>query len=202
MVGVGGQGSLSASKILGEAAVLAGQCAVVGEIHGMSQRGGIVTSTVRIGKVYGPIISQGSADVLIGFEPLETWRTIGMAHKETIVLVNTRRIIPSSISSQSESYPDDATILDNLKKVSGRILAFDATQIALKAGEAMTLNAVMLGALFYSFPLPLQRTHLERAMAENVPPHTLEINKKAFSAGLDFAKQLGWNRQGSCPQHH
>ena len=97
IIGVGGQGSLTTSRILGEAALRAGQNVLVGEIHGMAQRGGVVESTVRIGDVYGPTISEGCADVLLGFEPVETVRGLHKASKNTLVIVNTHAIVPATV---------------------------------------------------------------------------------------------------------
>ncbi|MBW2277300.1 MAG: 2-oxoacid:acceptor oxidoreductase family protein, partial [Deltaproteobacteria bacterium] len=105
VAGVGGQGSLTASTLLSRAATEAGIRVIAGEIHGMAQRGGVVTSTVRIGDVHGPIIPVGQADVLLGFEPVETWRSIGAAHPQTLVITGTRTIVPSSVSLSGERYP-------------------------------------------------------------------------------------------------
>ena len=178
--GVGGQGVLLTSKVIAEAALLAGLDVKQSEVHGMAQRGGSVLSQVRFGdKVFSPIVSEGEADLLIGFEPLETARYLHFLKDEGIVVYNTRSIGTIGVSIAAEKYPPDInlTIQDRVKTV----VPFDGTQLAVAAGDKRTLNLVLLGAAL-SF-LPLKESIILEAIKNTVPKKVLEINQKAFTAG-------------------
>jgi indolepyruvate ferredoxin oxidoreductase beta subunit len=178
--GVGGQGVLLTSKVIAEAALLAGLDVKQSEVHGMAQRGGSVLSQVRFGdKVFSPIVSEGEADLLIGFEPLETARYLHFLKDEGIVVYNTRPIGTIGVSIAAEKYPPDInlTIQDRVKTV----VPFDGTQLAVAAGDKRTLNLVLLGAAL-SF-LPLKESIILEAIKNTVPKKVLEINQKAFTAG-------------------
>jgi indolepyruvate ferredoxin oxidoreductase, beta subunit len=187
--GVGGQGSLTASRILGEAATRAGLEVVVGEIHGMAQRGGVVESTVRIGGARGPIISDGRADVLLGFEPVEAVRALGKAGPQTLVIVNTRCIIPFTVSLEGSEYPKVEDLLAEVRKVTPRLVALDAADVAQKAGSGQAVNTVMLGVLAGAIALPFPRETLLEVIEESVPRKALPQNRQAFQAGLEIGEK-------------
>jgi len=178
--GVGGQGVLLTSKVIAEAALLAGLDVKQSEVHGMAQRGGSVLSQVRFGDtVFSPIVSEGEADLLIGFEPLETARYLHFLKDEGVVVYNTRSIGTIGVSIAAEKYPADinTVIKDRVKTVR----PFDGTQLAVEAGDKRTLNLVLLGAAL-SF-LPLKESVILEAIKNTVPKKVLEINQKAFAAG-------------------
>jgi indolepyruvate ferredoxin oxidoreductase beta subunit len=183
--GVGGQGVLLTSKIIAEAALLQGLDVKQSEVHGMAQRGGSVLSQVRFGdKVFSPIVPEGEADLLIGFEPLETARYLHFLKDSGIVIYNTRPIGTIGVSIGAEKYPSD--IHETIKKRVRSALPFDATQLAVTAGDKRTLNLVMLGAALKH--LPLKESVVLDAIMNTVPKKVLEINKKAFAAGREQVK--------------
>jgi len=189
ITGVGGQGSLSASRFLGEAAVKAGYKVLVGEIHGMAQRGGIVESTVRIGEVHGPVIPDGQADVVLGFEPVETLRALPKASAETLVITNTHPIVPPLVSMKGEKYPETDDVLDRIRAFCKRVIALDATALAQQIGNVQTLNTILLGIVAGAGVLPFSTDHLRDVIFTSVPKRALEVNKKAFATGLNLGAE-------------
>jgi len=184
ITGVGGQGSLTASRLLGEAALQAGQNVVVSEIHGMSQRGGVVETAVLIGNIHSPIIGDLQADCILGFEPLETLRAMIKASPETIVVTNTRPIVPITVSLGQSQYPEIRDILERISVylAEGQMIALDAVELAKEAGAAMAVNMVLLGALSATVPLPFSGDHLLEAI-EQFAPRYAEANLRAFGLG-------------------
>jgi indolepyruvate ferredoxin oxidoreductase beta subunit len=178
--GVGGQGVLLTSKIIAEAALLQGLDVKQSEVHGMAQRGGSVLSQVRFGdKVFSPIVTEGEADLLIGFEPLETARYLHFLKDSGAVVYNTRTIGTIGVSIAAQIYPAD--IHETIRGRAMKVLPFDGTQLAVNAGDKRALNLVLLGA---ALPfLPLQEQHILDAILKSVPKKVLEINQKAFSSG-------------------
>ncbi len=184
IAGVGGQGVLLTSKIIAEAALLAGLDVKQSEVHGMAQRGGSVLSQVRFGKkVFSPIIAEGDADLLIGFEPLETARYLHYLRDTGTVVYNTRTIGTIGVSIGKEEYPAD--IHETIKKNAPRVLPFDATNAAVEVGEKRAVNLVLLGAALSL--LPLKEGVVDQAITNSVPKKVLEINRKAFLAGKSKA---------------
>jgi len=178
--GVGGQGVLLTSKIIAEAALLQGLDVKQSEVHGMAQRGGSVLSQVRFGKkVFSPIVGEGEADLLIGFEPLETARYLHFLKDGGAVIYNTRPIGTIGASIAVEKYPAD--IDDVIKSRIKTIRPFDGTQLAVTVGDKRTLNLVMLGAALKF--IPLEESIIIEAIVNTVPKKVLEINQKAFAAG-------------------
>lgn len=178
--GVGGQGVLLTSKIIAEAALLAGLDVKQSEVHGMAQRGGSVLSQVRFGdKVFSPIVAEGEADLLIGFEPLETARYLHFLKDDGAVIYNTRAIGTIGVSIGAQQYPAD--VHDVIKSRAKKVLPFDGTRLAVDAGDKRALNLVLLGAAL-SF-LPLKEQFVLDAIVNTVPKKVLEINQKAFAAG-------------------
>ncbi len=178
--GVGGQGVLLTSKIIAEAALLAGLDVKQSEVHGMAQRGGSVLSQVRLGdRVFSPIITEGEADLLIGFEPLETARYLHFLKDDGAVIYNTRTIGTIGVSIGAEKYPADVNEI--IRSRAKRVLPFDGTQLAVEAGDKRALNLVLLGAALSFLPLKEQAVH--DAILKTVPKKVLAINQKAFEAG-------------------
>ncbi len=189
IVGVGGQGSLSASWFLGEAAAEAGIKALVGEVHGMAQRGGIVESTVRLGDVHGPIVSLGAADVLLGFEPVETLRFLNKASPKTLVITNTYTIVPAMVSIKGATYPKTEGVIDKIKSHCKNVIALDATTMAKEAGTPKAVNAVLLGVLAGAGGLPMDTKYLKDVVLSRVPQRAREVNDKAFEMGVEYGKK-------------
>jgi indolepyruvate ferredoxin oxidoreductase beta subunit len=178
--GVGGQGVLLTSKIIAEAALLQGLDVKQSEVHGMAQRGGSVLSQVRFGeKVFSPIVSEGEADLLIGFEPLETARYLHYLRDNGSVIYNTRSIGTIGVSIGKEEYPAD--IHETIRKNASKVFAFDATEVAIGVGEKRAVNLVLLGAALRF--LPIDAKIVDAAVVNSVPKKLLEINQKAFAAG-------------------
>jgi indolepyruvate ferredoxin oxidoreductase beta subunit len=183
LTGVGGQGVITAANILGKAAVKSGLNVYVSEIHGMAQRGGTVNCTVRIGDVTGALVANGTADVIISTEPIETLRYIKYSNKNTKIITDITPVIPFTVSAGMEEYPNLEKIFQELKKY-GTLYKIDAVKIAKEAGSILTKNTVMLGALSGIDILPIKQEILLETILENIPEKYKEINKKAFEGGL------------------
>lgn len=179
IVGVGGQGTLLASKILGHISLENGCDVKVSEVHGMAQRGGSVITHVRVGgKVHAPLVSSGSADYLLAFEELEAARAVHFLKPGGTLIVNTQRILPMPVITGAAKYPDEP--LGDSEKAYN-IQKLDALSMAEKSGSQRAVNLVLLGAL--SKHLPWGKDAWHKAIAACVPPKTLEVNIKAFDAG-------------------
>jgi len=179
IVGVGGQGTILASNVLGEACLQEGLPVRGAETHGMSQRGGSVETHIRIGGQYGPLISPGTADLLISFDLLEAVRYHHFLKEDGTVVTNIGMIVPTSVFQQNLEVPTEEALFAQL---SGRtVIAVDAAGLAEEAGSILSQNVVMLGAA--SDYLPFSVESLKNAIAGLVPPKTVEINLKAFDLG-------------------
>lgn len=190
LAGVGGQGILLAAEILGTAALKERLNVRVSEIHGMAQRGGAVVSHVRIGeKVSAPTVLEGEADVLLGFEPLETLRNLKFASEKTLVLMNTETIIPPELMFKMAKYPSLEEIEAKIHSFTKKIIVVDAAKLAAKAGNVLTSNIVLIGALTAAYVLPLKDDSINAALKELVPAKHLNVNVKAFKLGYDFVKK-------------
>jgi len=187
-VGVGGQGNLLASRLLGEASLSVGIPAVVSEIHGMAQRGGIVESAVLMGDVTSPIVSNGEADVLIGFEPVETLRILEKCNKETIVITNTHPLPPFTVSVGQGTYPPLDEIMGLIRAKAKQVIALDGDALAAEAGNSLSLNMVMLGALIGSEAIPIGAEAMKETISTSTKKAFLESNLKAFDLGMKGAK--------------
>ena len=185
LVGVGGQGIITASKIIGDAALLAGQKVVLSETHGMAQRGGSVVCTARIGGDAGPLVPDGGADVILSLELLETLRAACKASKGTVVLSSTERIVPLSVSTQKMKYPSEQEVVDRMSSVAGKVVMVDAAGLAGKAGVPISSNVVMVGALAGSGATGIGRGWFEQALKANIP-RKLDENMRAFALGFDL----------------
>jgi indolepyruvate ferredoxin oxidoreductase beta subunit len=186
-IGVGGQGNLLASRLLGEAALSLNIPSVVSEIHGMAQRGGIVESAVLLGDVTSPIVSNAEADVLVGFEPLETLRALGKCNKDTIVITNTHPLPPFTVSVGQGIYPPVDEIINMIRTKSKKAIALDGNAMAEKAGNPLSLNMVMLGALIGSGSIPVGAEDMKKTISTNTKKAFLESNLKAFDLGIKSA---------------
>lgn len=183
IVGVGGQGSLLASKLLGAVLLKEGYDVKVSEVHGMSQRGGSVVTYVRFGeKVYSPIITRGEADYIISFEKLEAARWAEYLKKGGEIIVNTQEIDPMPVIIGNATYPTD--ILDELTAKGVKIDAVDALKIAEEAGSVKAVNIVLLARFAKRFSIPYE-TWIN-AIESAVAPKFVELNKKAFSLGYNL----------------
>ncbi len=181
--GVGGQGVLTASSIVGKAALLSGMNVVMSEVHGMAQRGGIVVTEMKIGEAKSPLLGQGEADIVVGFEPVEAYRILKKAHPGSYVIVNTEPIIPTTVSLEGKTYPDIEQILRNMKNL--HVVSLEATELARKAGNVIATNIVMLGALARIPLFPIKKEILEEAIKKTINPRYHEMNLKAFQMGYE-----------------
>ena len=186
-VGVGGQGNLLASRLLGEAALAAGLPAVVSEIHGMAQRGGVVESAVLMGEVTSPIVSNGEADVLVGFEPLETLRTLGKCSRETLVITNLQPLPPFTVSVGQGTYPAVDEMMDLISAKVNRVITLRGNDLAVEAGNPLSLNMVMLGALIGSGAVAVTADGMKETIATSTKKAFLDSNLKAFDLGMESA---------------
>ena len=190
ITGVGGQGVILMSELLGKSAVRDGLRVRGSEILGMAVRGGSVTSIIRIGdEVYGPLIPMGKCDVLIGMEPSEALRNITYLSKSSLVIVNIAVTIPFTVSLGQSKYPSLEEILEKLSNASGRVVKLDAAQIAQEAGSLLTTNIVMLGALFGTGKLPIGIETIKETIRRHFPAKTASVNIKAFDLGYQTCQQ-------------
>ena len=186
IVGVGGQGVLLASMVLGNAAMEAGYDVAMSEVHGMAQRGGSVLCTLRFGDdVISPLESVGGADLLMGFEPAETCRNVGLCNKDSQIIMNIDPVLPSMVAAGFETYPEVDGLVASIKKLTPNLRTIDATELAKQAGKAVAANAVMIGAVAAVKGFPLSKDLLRKTLADNVPPKFLDLNLKAFDLGYE-----------------
>jgi indolepyruvate ferredoxin oxidoreductase beta subunit len=182
LTGVGGQGVITAANILGKAVLKAGLNVYVSELHGMAQRGGSVNCTVRIGNVYGPLVKDGTADAIVSTEPIEALRYIQYSNKKTKIITDINPVIPYTVSVGSDKYPNLEKVFNELRKY-GKLYVIDANKIAKEAGNIITKNIVLLGALAAADILTFKSDILMETILENVPIKSKDINKKAFQEG-------------------
>lgn len=183
IVAVGGQGNLLASKVLGEAALASGIPMHMSEIHGMAQRGGVVESAIVFGDANSTIISDGDADVLLGFEPLETLRAVRRCNAGTVVVTSTARLSPYTVTTGQGVYPSLPVIRDTIAAKVRQLIAFDAAAIAREAGNILSVNMVLLGALCATNVIPVTADAIEATIREKTKAAFVEVNLKAFALG-------------------
>ena len=182
IVGVGGQGSLLASKLLGRLLMSRGYDIKVSEVHGMSQRGGSVVTYVRFGhKVYSPVIDKGQADFIVSFELLEAARWTSYLKPQGKIIVNTQQINPMPVIIGAAEYPEN--LAQKMVDAGLNVDAMDALSLAEQAGNAKAVNLVLMGRLSRYFDIPEEEWMA--AIEQSVPPKFLELNKKAFTLGRD-----------------
>jgi indolepyruvate ferredoxin oxidoreductase beta subunit len=181
-VGVGGQGTILASKILTEGLLKSGYDVKMSEVHGMAQRGGSVTTQVRFGeKVYSPLIEKGKVDVIVSFEKSEAARYLPYLKKDGYIVVNDYEIHPVPVLTGKEKYPENVN--ERLTEVVHNVVVINAAEIAKNLGNIKAQNVVLLGATIKV--LKLESINWEEVISNIVPPKAIEINKKAFSAGMN-----------------
>lgn len=191
LAGVGGQGTLLAAEVLGAAAVVDGLNVRVSEIHGMAQRGGAVVSDVRIGeKVSAPTVMEGQADVLLGFEPMETLRSLKYASEKTFVVMSDQKIRPTELAAKNVEYLAMEEIIGRIRVFTKRVVVVQALRLAKQAGNRLTQNIVMIGASAAAAPLPVKVDSLVKAIEELVPARYANVNRKAFMLGYESVKKL------------
>lgn len=181
IVGVGGQGTLLASVLLGKLALEEGFDVKLAEVHGMAQRGGSVVTHVRISEteVHSPLIEEGGADVIIAFEELEAYRWISYLKKDGAIFVNAQQIKPMPVIMGTAEYPEDA--IGFLKANASKVTAIDALGIASECGSVKAVNTVLLGAV--AKDLPFSKDSWLKQIESTVKPKFVELNKTAFEKG-------------------
>ena len=189
IVAVGGQGNLLASKVLGEAALLAGVPVRMSEIHGMAQRGGVVESSVILGDAQSNLIAEGEADILLGFEPLETLRALGKCNPQSLVVTNLSPLPPFTVAIGKGVYPKVEDLEGYIRQKVKKLIAFDALALAKQAGNVMALNMVLLGSMVACADLPVTSDHVREAIRTTTKAAFVETNLKAFDLGASAAQQ-------------
>lgn len=180
ITGVGGQGAILASDIIGKAAVAAGLPIRAAETHGMAQRGGSVVNHIRIGEDFGSMIPKKGADLMLAFEPMEAVRYLDFLKDGGVVIVNTQTVLSVTVTSGLAKYPEVSDILDVLSE-KYIVKAFNADELAFEAGSRLAMNVVMVGAVSGYLPIP-KETLLE-SVKTLVPQKTVEVNLRAFEMG-------------------
>jgi len=190
ITGVGGQGVILMSELLGKAAVRDDLKVRGSEVLGMAVRGGSVSSTIRIGsEVYGPLIPTGKCHLLIGMEPAEALRHIACLSPSSLVVLNLRKIVPFTVLLGKSKYPSLDEIMEKLSTVSSQVIRLDAAQLAEEAGSPITANMVMLGAAFGTGQIPIKLETLKAVLQAHFPTKLAPVNIKAFDLGYHACQQ-------------
>jgi len=189
LIGVGGQGTIKASTIIGEAAMKKGLNVVMSEVHGMAQRGGTVVTEFKIGEAHSPLIEEGAADLMIAFEPAEALRALNKINQKSFVIVNSSPIVPFTVSLGISEYPELSSVFEELRAKINNLLVIDAQKIAKEAGSIISENIVLLGAAVATSNFPIERDLVIRSMKENLPPKSIKTNLKAFEKGFKEVKK-------------
>lgn len=191
--GVGGQGNVLASQILGEMLVFQGYIITIGETYGASQRGGAVMSHMRISAKdqFSALIPEGQCDLLIALEPVEGLRILDdFGNPGVMTLLNTRPIYPIDVISGNAAYPEVPQVVAKIKELSRQVWTLNATEIALEMGDPIFSNMIMIGALCAIGVLPIHRQGFESAITDLLPSRTLDENMKAFDKGREMVQEL------------
>ncbi len=189
LAGVGGQGVMSAGRWIGEAAAADDLPVVVRQVHGLSQRGGSVQSSVVVGGARSPEIPDGMADILVALEPMEAARALPKVSDRTAVMVNTRAIVPASLQSAGRPYPPLDSLLAPIEELIGGLIRVDATALAEEAGSHRSLYVVMLGVLAGSRLLPFSAERLLEVVLAAGLAAFREVNRRALELGVYFAEK-------------
>ena len=193
ITGVGGQGNVLASQILGHMLVQQGYMVTIGETYGASQRGGSVMSHVRVSQrdQFSPLIPQGRCDLVIALEPVEALRVLPQyGNPGVMILINTRPVYPIDVIAGNTTYPQLSVILEKLLKLSRKVWKLNATEIGLELGDPIFSNIVMLGALSALDLLPLSREGFQNAIQELLPSFRLDLNMEAFDRGRRAVEEV------------
>ncbi len=189
VVAVGGQGNLLASSVLCEAALISEIPVQMCGIHGMAQRGGVVESSIVFGGAKSPVISEGDADVLVSFEPAEALRALNRCNPKSVVITNLAPLPPNTVAIGKGVYPDIEKIKELISEKTARLIPVDAVALAIKAGNILSVNMVMLGALIQTAVLPLSIQSVKDAISKKLKKEFLEVNLKAFDLGFAEANK-------------
>jgi indolepyruvate ferredoxin oxidoreductase beta subunit len=192
ITGVGGQGNVVVSLLIGRALVAKDYFVTIGETYGASQRGGPVMSHVRVSKrvQYGPLIPEGKSDVILGLEPVETMRVMGQyGNPNVLIVVNTRPIYPLDVTVGNVQYPSDQVIRSMITELSRKAYFLKATDIAVDLGAPIFLNIVMTGALLALNVLPVTKEDMIETLKNTFSNQKLEINLRAFQMGMDAIRE-------------
>lgn len=182
IVGVGGQGTLLASRLLGRALLAKGYDVKISEVHGMSQRGGSVVTYVRYGdKVASPIIEKGEADIILSFEQLEAARWLPYLKKDGTIVCNSQKMDPMPVITGAAKYPEK--VLDRVEAAGAKVQRVDALRLALEAGSPKAVNVALIGVLAKN--TDIDREIWEETIKTTVPPKFVELNEKAFALGYE-----------------
>ena len=186
LVGVGGQGTILASKILTTGLMEAGYDVKMSEIHGMSQRGGSVSSQVRYGEtVYSPVIEKGAADMVVAFEKMEALRSLDYLKDGGTLVVNNEEIPSQSVVIGEEAYPAD--VLEEIRRHVDQVKVVDASGMAQKLGNEKAANMVLLGTIIHA--MGLEQIHWDAILKDNIKPKFLELNQKAIQMGMGAVRE-------------
>jgi len=194
VTGVGGQGNVLISQLIGKALVKRGHHVTIGETYGASQRGGAVMSHLRISRQeqYGPLIPEGQANVILGLEPVETMRVLAQyGNPGVVVIANSRPVYTLAVTTGAAEYPGTEKIEKTLEELSSTAWLINATEIALEMGASILTNTIMAGALVGSRALPLEPEDLEAELRDSLPSDRLELNLQAARRGLEEASRRG-----------
>ncbi len=188
--GVGGQGVILMSELLGNAAVQDGLNVRGSEALGMAARGGSVSSTIRIGRgAVAPLVPTGKCDVLIGMEPAEALRNISYLSSSSLVIMNTETVTPYTVATGQSSYPSVEAVIEKLKKASKRVITLNAVNEAREAGSSQAANIVMLGALFGSGQPPIKLETVKEAIRARFSDRLVSVNLACFDLGYEMFHQ-------------
>jgi indolepyruvate ferredoxin oxidoreductase beta subunit len=204
IAGTGGQGVITAARLLTEFAVRNGHQALSSQLHGMAQRGGAVQSAVMIDCGISPAIGRTGADLVLGFEPVETARALPLMNARTVVFMNTVPVIPfvlaqnSVLDEGSANYPSIEELSASIRQVTSRLVTLDATSLAKRAGSIRALNVVMLGCLFGSGLLPYSGEHFLKSVKKTVSTRLAETNSRAFLSGVELGRTLRLSKECKC----
>jgi indolepyruvate ferredoxin oxidoreductase beta subunit len=196
IVGTGGQGVLTAARLLCDAFVEGGHDVVSGQLHGMAQRGGGVQASVMIDCGISPMIGAGRADIVLGFEPVETVRALPLMSSRTTVFMNTAPVIPYTLGQkvvlrdEESDYPDIGVLERAIRQVTEQILTLDATQAATETGSARSLNLLMLGCLLGTGVLPCTSEEFWEVVARRMPPSLADANARAYNRGVVMGRSF------------
>ncbi|GAH90766.1 unnamed protein product [marine sediment metagenome] len=185
LTGVGGQGIVRVSTIIGESAMRKGVNVVMSELHGMAERGGIITTEVKLGDASSALIQNGNADLLFAMEPVEALRSLEKVGPNTTAIVNSAPVIPFTVSLGIDTYPEIAKIIAELQGKIKNLFVIDALELSRKAGDTIASNIVMLGAAAAIPGFPVEKELLLTSMKETFPASTIEVNYAAFESGYE-----------------
>jgi len=187
--GVGGQGTLLATRFVGEAALLEGLPVLMSEIHGMAQRGGVVESSVVMGNAFSPTIADGEADIVVAFEPLEAARALPKCSPHSMVITGTAPVPPFTVTVGQAAYPDVGKLLKMVGEQVRRLITVDADALARSANAERSSNVAMIGVLAGTGLLPISRESWGSALSVILPGKLLEQNVRAFESGFAFGEK-------------